>query len=142
MGMTASSLLAMVALIACTNPIASSHIEANVPNGKLFDEYLKRDLEKHFCSADVKQCQVKYELLRKGPTQTGISYPKYYVWLQCFSGDKLLTEGAARVAAMEQEQFDLTHFLTRKQILEDPEQVATIFPAALQEKILYKARGR
>jgi hypothetical protein len=137
-----STLLAMLGVMACTNTITSSHIEANVPNGKLFDEYLKRDLEKHFCPADVNPCQVKYELLRKGPTQSGIAYPKYYLWVQCVGSDKLLTEGAARVAAIEQVGFNITDFLTRKQILEDPEQVMRIFPAALNEIILEKARGR
>jgi hypothetical protein len=82
--------------------------------GTLFNEYLKRDLKGYFC-AESKVCEVEYELLRDGPTQTGISYPKYYVWVRCFRKNTL-REGAARVAAVEQTRFDVTNFLSRDEI--------------------------
>lgn len=120
--------------------IAKSHIEANVPKGKLFDEYLRRDLKSYFC-ADAQNCRVEYEFLRDGPTQTGIAYPKYYLWAKCFKGSSIATEGAVRVAAVERKNFDVTNFLSREEISESPSQVASIFPAPLVDKIVQKAHG-
>lgn len=121
--------------------IAKSHIEANVPKGKLFDEYLQRDLKDYFCKAS-KDCKVDYELLRDGPTQTGISYPKYYLWVKCADKGSVIAEGAVRVAAMEQKSFDITDFLSQEQISESPSQVARVFPAALVDKIVRRARQK
>jgi hypothetical protein len=120
--------------------IAKSHIEANVPKGKLFDEYLSRDLKNYFC-AEVQNCRVEYEFLRDGPTQTGIAYPKYYLWAKCFKGSAIAAEGAVRVAAVEQKNFDVTNFLSREEISESPSQVASIFPAPLVDKIVQRAHG-
>ena len=124
----------------CNDPItdiAKSHIDANVPKGKLFDEYLKRDLEHYFCTDS--DCTVTYTLLRDGPTQTGIAYPKYYVRAQCLKKQKVISEGAVRVAAVEQERFEVTNFLSRQEILATPSEVNSVLPAALVESILKKA---
>ena len=121
--------------------IAASHIDANVPRSKLFDESLKRNLNSYFCP-EAKDCQVEYQLLRDGPTQTGIAYPKYYLWVKCSKLKSRTAEGAVRVAAREQTEFDVTHFLSREEILDSPSRVASIFPAPLVEKIVKKARGQ
>ena len=139
----ASILLAAVTLLfpfGCTNPIAESHIEGNVPKGKAFEEYLRRDLTSYFCT--TKDCRVEYEFLRDGPTQTGIAYPKYYLWVRCFTGGKLTAEGAVRVAAVDQSAFDVTHFLSAKDIVTSPDEAAGVFPAALLDKIGNKARHK
>jgi hypothetical protein len=115
--------------------IAASHIEANVPNRNVFDAYMKRDLRTYFCKG-TDDCRAEYSLLREEPTQTGISYPKYYVWAKCFHGDKLFTQGAVRLAAIDKETFQITDFLSRDVILASPRQVSNIFPAPLVEKIL------
>src|SRR3954447_2349408 len=88
----------------------TSHVEANAAKGGLSDEYLRRDLTSYFCKGE-KDCRVEYEYLREGATQSGVAYPKYYLWVKCFEKDKLTTEGAARVAAIEQKTFDVTNFL-------------------------------
>jgi hypothetical protein len=140
-------LLLCLAFVACCrsqnplDPIAKSHIEGNVPKGESFDEYLKRDLNSYFCGA-AKDCRVEYEFLRDGPTQTGIAYPKYYLWARCLKGGTVATEGAVRLAAVEQKGFDITHFLARDQIAASPEKVASIFPVPLVDKIVEKARSR
>jgi hypothetical protein len=128
-------------VLACRSQIADSHIEANVPKGALFDEYLKRDLKGYFCPEN-KDCAVEYELLRDGPTQTGISYPKYYLWARCVRKNAVEREGAVRVAAIEQKRFDVTNFLSRDDISKSPEQVALVFPSALVDKIVQKAHGK
>lgn len=123
----------------CSSPVAESHIEGNVPKGKLFDDYLVRDLNRYFCG-DVEDCRVEYEFLREGPTQSGIAYPKYYLWVKSLKGGNVRAEGAVRVAAVEQQGFDVTQFLSSAQIEESPSEVASVFPAALVEKIIDKAR--
>jgi hypothetical protein len=122
----------------CTDPVASSQIEGNVKKGKAFEEHLERDLSSYFCTD--KDCRVEYEFLPDGPTQSGTSYPRYYLWVKCFTGEKLTREGAVRVAAMDQTAFDVTHFVSAKDIVTSPGEVAQIFPAALLDKIAKKAR--
>src|ERR1700733_3434766 len=80
-----------------TANIARSHIDANVPSSEFFDSYMKRDLASFLCKGVV-PCRIEYQLLREGPTQTGIAYPKFYVWVKCFVEEHLQTEGAVRLA--------------------------------------------
>jgi hypothetical protein len=127
-----STVLALILTAGCRaqdtgNGIAESHIEGNVPASQDFDAYMKRDLASFLCEGG-EDCHVEYSLLREGPTQTGISYPKFYVWVFCSRQDKLLKQGAARVAAIDRQRFQVTDFLSREQILASPQKVGTIFP--------------
>jgi hypothetical protein len=115
--------------------ITKSHIDGNVPDKKDFDNILKRDLEKYFTKQYLVKLTITWEMLRDGPTQTGISYPKYYIWVSVRSIDSFLTEGAVRIAAIEKKYFDVTHFVGRQQIENQPEQIYTIFPKPVCEKI-------
>jgi len=119
--------------------VARSHIEANVPAPDVFDNYMKRDLGSYLCNG-IKNCHVEYQLLRQGPTQTGISYPKFYVWAKCSVDGQLKQEGAARVAAIDKEAFQVTTFLSKEQIATSPSQVGSIFPASLVNEIVHRAR--
>jgi hypothetical protein len=121
--------------------LANSHVEANAPKGGEFDESLRRDLKSYFCKG-VKDCRVEYEYLREGATESGVAYPKYYLWVKCFEKDKLRTEGAARVSAIEQKTFDVTNFLQAEDIAATPEIVGNTFPIALVDKIVRKANHR
>jgi hypothetical protein len=138
-------LLSFACWVGCHNPqdaltnVAKSHVEANVPPGKLFDELLRRDLNSYFCKDH--DCEIKYEFLRDGPTQSGTSYPKFYLWVKIIEGGIVAEEGAARVAAVEQKRFDVTHFLSREQISQSPSQVASIFPAPVADRIAEKTRS-
>jgi hypothetical protein len=120
------------------NSIAESHIEGNVPASQNFDTYMKRDLASSLCEG-ASDCRVEYSLLRDGPTQTGIAYPKFYVWVICYQQDRVLKQGAVRVAAVDKQGFHVTDFLSREQILESPQQVGSIFPAPLVSKIIQRA---
>jgi hypothetical protein len=120
------------------NSIADSHIEGNVPPSQNFDAYMKRDLASFLCEGSL-NCRVEYSLLREGPTQTGIAYPKFYVWVLCFQQDKVLMQGAARVEAIDKQLFHVTNFLSREQILASTQEVGSIFPAPLVSKILQLA---
>ena len=119
--------------------ISSSHVEANAPKGELFDQYLKRDITAYFCNEQT-DCRVDYAYLREGATQSGVSYPNYYLWVKCFTKEELKTEGAVRVEAVDQKYFRVTDFLSAKQIAASPEEVERIFPFALVDRIEHRAK--
>jgi hypothetical protein len=119
--------------------IAQSHIVANVPPAEFFDTYMKRDLGSYLCKG-AEHCRIEYHLLRDGPTQTGIAYPKFYVWAKCFVDEHLQMEGAARLAAIDKDEFRITNFLSKNEIFESPQQVAAIFPSPLVKDILKLAK--
>ena len=108
--------------------IAESHIRANVPDQKDFDNFLKRDLEQYFKDTKKKIVTVEYELLRKGPTQSGIAYPKFYAWVTIHYQGTVDDEGAVRLAAVEKKRFDVTHFVTKADIERSPMTLDRIFP--------------
>jgi len=61
--------------------VAESHVKANVPDEMDFDVFLKRDLAEYFKEAKKQSVVVEYELLRKGATQSGTAFPKFYAWV-------------------------------------------------------------
>lgn len=119
--------------------LAESHIDANVPAPKDFKPLLVRDLTAHLKPKLGEGITVAYELLRDGPTQAGVAYPKFYLWVTATKPDKTVVEGAARVAAIKQKEFQVTDFLTSVEITSQPDSIAHIFPQALLDKIRKKA---
>lgn len=120
--------------------IQASHIEANVPAQGSFDVFLKRDLLAYFRGTETTPTtSLEYELLRDAPTQSGVSYPKYYLWVRVRSGSSVLKEGAARVAAIERKRFEVTNFMSRSSIQSSPSEVGAVFPAALVPSVLSRA---
>ena len=115
--------------------IADSHIRANVPDEKHFDKFLRRDLERYFKDRKKKAVTVQYELLRKGPTQTGIAYPKFYAWVTILDHEALVEEGAVRVAAVNKKQFDITDYISRADVERSPGTLDRIFPRPVADKI-------
>ena len=116
--------------------IADSHINANVPTDEKFDELLKRDL-KSFIKFQYKQdCSIEHHLLRKGPTQVGVAYPKFYIWVTAKYREEKVAEGAMRVAAINKLQFEVTHFVTIDEIRSKPDIINSIFPGPVCERII------
>jgi hypothetical protein len=122
--------------------IQASHIAGNVPPASEFDVLLSRDLTAYFTSLGASHPRVTYELLRNGPTQTGIAYPKYYLWVVVVEDGGGPRTGAVRVAAIERTRFEVTHFVSRGEILEKPSLLASIFPAALIPAIQARAAAK
>jgi len=119
--------------------VQRSHIEANVPSKAQFDVLAHRDLLAYFKqhdSADVSS--VEYELLRDGPTQSGVAYPKFYLWVHVIGGKKNQS-GAVVVAAVAKERLEVYNFMSSAQIRKEPEEVAVTFPAALVPLITSRA---
>jgi hypothetical protein len=119
--------------------IADSHIKANVPDEKDFRDFLIRDLQSYFKDTLNKTVRAEYELLRDAPTQSGVAYPKFYAWVKIFEDSRLIDEGAVRLAAIEKKYFDVTDYLSKRDIEEKPAVLERIFPRALVEFIKKRA---
>jgi hypothetical protein len=109
--------------------IQTSYVDANVPEDDKFDRFLKRDLNNYFRGT------VTTELLRQGATQSGVAYPKFYVWVKIYKYKKLADEGAVRVEAVEKKSFRVTNFVSIEQIKKNTKDIYTIFPVLVCEKI-------
>src|SRR5262249_12717365 len=100
--------------------IENSHIDGNVPPKGEFDRILRRDLESYFESQGHQLVTVEYELLRNGPTQAGIAYPKFYAWVRAHAEDAVLEQGAVRLAAIDRTRFRVTDFISEPDIRASP----------------------
>lgn len=122
-----------------TQDIQRSHIEANVPAPADFDRFLQRDLRSYFAQArKSEEVRVEFELLREGPTQTGVSYPKFYAWVRVDGGKSPADRGAVRLAAIEKKRFEVTDFVSEQAVRKDPDGISQIFPGAVCERIKSK----
>ena len=121
--------------------IHDEYIQANVPDKKEFDTFLKRDLVKYFSESSRITVEVRYELLRNEPTQTGVAYPKFYLWVTISNNGKTIEQGAVRVAAIERREFEITDYLKKEDIQRSPMTVYKIFPRGLCDKIFEKAKA-
>jgi hypothetical protein len=129
-------------LAACSDPIQQAHVDANVPPARQFQSLLKRDLERFFSDRRGSTVAVSYELLRDAPTQSGIAYPKYYVWVRAEDAAKLVEEVAVRVAAIDRTRFQITDFVSTREIQRNALEVDKIFPKALVPDIVRRAGVR
>jgi hypothetical protein len=136
-----SSLLVVLAFASLNNCSAqNSHIEANIPPQEIFQETLERDCLSHLLGLGYRGDRIEVELLRTGPTQSGMSFPKYYVWIALRKSDAVVTTGAARLAAVNGQRFEVTEYMPAEQVRENPTRLSAVFPAALVEYI--RARSR
>lgn len=141
--LSALLLVMPVAALPLQPELKNSHIAANVPPAPAFKAILERDLLAYFKSKGRSNAtKVEYSLLRDGPTQSGVSYPKYYVWCRVYAGPALLQEGAARLAAIDGLRFEVTSYLPAAQIQATPAEVSQVFPAPLVAAILAKAGAK
>lgn len=111
--------------------LQASHISANVPPEASFMTILRRDVLAYLAANGLPSKSVEIELLRKGATQSGVSYPKYYVWIRAADKAGHQVAGAMRVAAVNRIRFDVTDFTPAASIRSDPASLASIYPALL-----------
>ena len=120
--------------------LQEDHIAANVPSQEAFPSYLERDLLAYFRSeVSPEVASVTYVMLREGATQSGVAYPKFYLWVQAAGKSGALAEGAVRVMAIDRKGFEVTHFISSADVLADPTAVSSSFPAALVPVIMARA---
>jgi hypothetical protein len=120
--------------------LQSAHIAAHVPIGDDFEAFLVRDLAAYFVGQGIAAPVVTYELLRDGPTQSGVSFPKFYVWVSVTGSSGSVVDGAARVAAIDRTHFEITDFVSREQIVTQPASLDLVVPAALVDMTVERAR--
>jgi hypothetical protein len=134
-------LLVLPFLLACPPVgISRSHIDANVPAAEDFDKLLLRDLAGSF-AATFKDLPIHYEMLRDGPTQSGVAYPKFYLWVTIGDGKSPQQRGAVRVAAIEKKRFEVSDFFSEDAVKKDPTGIHRVFPAPVCERINAKVAG-
>jgi hypothetical protein len=120
--------------------LQEDHIAANVPSQEVFATYLERDLLAYFRSeVSPEVMSVTSVMLRDGATQSGVAYPKFYLWVQAAGKSGTLAEGAVRLAAIDRKGFEVTHFISSADILADPTRVSSVFPEALAPSIATRA---
>ena len=123
--------------------VQQSHIEANVPSAEAFAPLLQRDLLAFARVSGIPGAtRVEYTLLRDAPTQSGAGYPKLYAWMKVLANSNKVSEGAVRLAAVDQQRFDVTSYLTAQQIRENPGQLAAVFPKALALGIIQRSESK
>jgi len=107
-----------------------------VPDSADFEKVLRRDLAAYFATARKKKdVPVEYEPLRRGPTQSGVSYPKFYLWVRVSGGKTPKDRGAVRIEAIEKKRFAVTDFVPEETIRADPNGIYQVFPAQVCETI-------
>jgi hypothetical protein len=119
--------------------IQASHIDANVPPEASFGTFLQRDVRAHLVAGGQPSGTLEIELLRKGPTQSGVSYPKYYLWIRAAGDTGQRVEGAMLVAAVDRVRFNILKFTPAASVRSDPSSLAAIYPALLIPDILKRA---
>ncbi len=123
--------------------VRRSHIVGNVPATKEdFDKIMDRDLTDFFKKRYPKFSSVSYVLLRNAPTQSGISYPRFYAWIEIKENEKTIEAGAVNVAFIERKSIDVREFITAKEVNEDRDMPERVFPAALCDSIREKAKSQ
>lgn len=117
--------------------ISRSHVSAHVPSDERFDALLTRDLDNYFTTTMRKDVSVAYELLRMRPTQTGVSFPKFYAWVVIRSRQTgaEISQGAVRVAAREATSFFVTDYISLADMKADPGKLKEVFPGPVVDRI-------
>ena len=101
-----------------------------------FDKSLKASLTTYFRELrSDDQLEVSAELLREGPTATGLAYPKFYVWVTLVKDGQSIESGALRIAEISVKNFEVTNYLSSKEISLNLDQLNEIFPNEVVEKI-------
>ena len=136
--MTSGRRLALYTILIATACAHTDRSYPDIPPPSEFQHVLTSALEDYFGPTNNGEITVGYQLLRDGPTITGIAYPKYYVWVQVRSADTIVLEGVARVAAIKR-SFEVTNFVSVLGIKTEPALVDSIFPHALADIIRQRA---
>jgi hypothetical protein len=119
--------------IACNQP---REIRPDALDDARLDSVMSCDLNTYFSKRAGVPVTVEHLYLRRGPTVTGIAYPKYYVWIRerDSPGYGTTVEGAARVALIGS-VIEVTHFFPRDYIADNPGSIDSVFPPAVVVEI-------
>lgn len=118
------------------------HVSENEVPDAHFHEYLVRDLRTYFKLPAESTKSVGHEFIKghEGLYQTGTGYPHYFLWVYVYDGNKIVSEGFARVDAIENSKFRVSTFISKAQIKKDPRAIEEAYGASLGADIINRAR--
>ena len=134
----AASVAAVLTATLTVGACRHQQAEPDIPPPAVSDAQLRGDLQKYFSSRRPALTVIGYDLLRPGPTITGIAYPKYYLWVRLRGANSSLIEVAVRVAAINQ-AFEITNVVDAEGIRSGKEAPGAVFPTALVPEIERRA---
>jgi hypothetical protein len=140
LGLLAGAGACIVAPVVILALISIGHIEANAPDEAHFDALLTSSLET-YCRdmAGGKPVTVRYAMLRDGPTQAGLGFPKYYVWVEVFDGPSRIVQGAAKAVGIDRQTLEITDFFSEATIANLPLSLYRTFPKAVADASMARA---
>lgn len=140
-GLVLFGLVSMFLLVGCNNFRLDSYDKSAVDaNQKDLSPNFALTLKEYFRLKTSKNVTIQFDLLRKGGTETGIAFPKYYAWVEIFEGTSRIERGAVRVAEVDTGKYEVTHYLADSEIESDPDIVYSIFPKELGDRIIKKVK--
>ena len=120
--------------------LQQNHSNANLPSTyEEFTNIVQRDLVSYFSKIENEKVSTSYELLRKQPTQSGIAYPKFYAWVIVSKNNKVIKQGAIRLAAINGTKVEVTDFIQSNVIMAKPKSIESVFPKSLCDDIRQRA---
>ncbi len=108
--------------------------ETRLPNEAAF----KKELKHFFDEKYGYPTEIELEILRKHPTQTGVSLPKFYLWVAVLNNKQVLEQGAVRLAQYDSASFDITHYVKLEDIRDNLENFGRVFPESVADSIRKK----
>lgn len=122
--------------------LSASHLGDHVPLPAQFDPIVRRDLRSHFSRQFHGDVTVQYVLLDKSPSQSGVSYPHFYAWVDVYQGRTVQFSGAVRLNAVNRKQFVVNGQQDAASILVNKLETESLFPKSLWSKIRTRAATR
>lgn len=119
----------------------NGHVSENDVVDVHFHEYLVRDLRTYFKLPASSSKSVGQEFIKghEGLYQTGTGYPHYFLWVYVYDGNKIVSEGFAKVDAVDKNKFRVATFISRAQIKKDPKVIEETYGASLGADIINRA---
>ena len=138
---TAIVLCSLVIALAGCGSDPNGHVSENEVVDTHFHEYLVRDLRTYFKLPASSSKSVGHEFIKghEGVYQTGRGYPHYFLWVYVYDGNKIVSEGFAKVDAVDKNKFRVATFISRAQIKKDPRAIEETYGASLGADIINRA---
>lgn len=129
-----------LSLVGCgSDPLG--HVSENEVPDAHFHEYLVRDLRTYFKLPAQSSKSVGHEFIKghEERYQTGTGYPHYFLWVYVYDGNKIVSEGFAKVDAIDNSKFRVATFISKAQIKKDPRAKEEAYGSSLGADIIDRA---
>jgi len=127
-------------LVGCgSDPLG--HVSENEMPDAHFHEYLVRDLRTYFKLPAESTKSVGHEFIKGHEElyQTGKGYPHYFLWVYVYDGNKIVSEGFAKVDAIGNSKFRVATYISKAQIKKDPRAIEEAYGSSLGADIINRA---